>query len=157
MRIDNLESKYFYCLLCLLQQNKFTSHINNSIPQRARRMNQRGELKTVAHYQWHSIKSITTFSLTTFQLGELQYWNYFKICWKKYVVLVNTYSLCTKWLRRSWVTCSCHAFLTPVLEGGAAVGIELRFPTLPEFVPSFIRGLKQRKGCAVRVQECKSL
>lgn len=40
------------------------------------------------------------------------------------------------------MTCSCHAFLTPVLEGGAAVGMELRFPTLPEFVPSFIRGLK---------------
>lgn len=55
------------------------------------------------------------------------------------------------------MTCSCHAFLTPVLEGGAAVGIELRFPTLPEFVPSFIRGLKQRKEWAVRVQECKSL
>lgn len=53
------------------------------------------------------------------------------------------------------MTCSCHAFLTPVLEGGAAVGIELRFPTLPEFVPSFMRGLKQREEGAVK--ECKSL
>lgn len=43
------------------------------------------------------------------------------------------------------MTCSCHAFLTPVLEGGAAVGIELRFPTLPEFVPSFISGLKSKQ------------
>lgn len=43
------------------------------------------------------------------------------------------------------MTCSCHAFLTPVLEGGAAVGIELRFPTLPEFVPSFISGLKPKQ------------
>lgn len=36
---------------------------------------------------------------------------------------VCTYSLCTRWLRRSWVTCSCHAFLVPVAERGAAVGM----------------------------------
>lgn len=57
------------------------------------------------------------------------------------------------------MTCSCHAFLTPVLEGGAAVGIELRFPTLPEFVPSFISGLKlkEKKKRIVRVAECRVL
>lgn len=54
-----------------------------------------------------------------------------------------TYSLCTRWLRRSWVTCSCQPFRTPVLEGGAAVGIVLRLPMLPEFEPSFISGLER--------------
>lgn len=33
-----------------------------------------------------------------------------------------TYSLWTRWLRRSWVTCSCQVFLTPDAERGAAVG-----------------------------------
>lgn len=55
------------------------------------------------------------------------------------------------------MTCSCHAFLTPVLEGGAAVGIELRFPTLPVFVPSFISGLKQKRKWTVKSTIMQSL
>lgn len=53
------------------------------------------------------------------------------------------------------MTCSCHAFLTPVLEGGAAVGIELRFPTLPEFVPSFISGLKLKEKGLLQYKNAK--
>lgn len=60
----------------------------------------------------------------------------------------DTYSLCTRWLRRSWVTCSCQPFRTPVLEGGAAAGIVLRLPMLPEFEPSFISGLRREQGHA---------
>lgn len=44
-----------------------------------------------------------------------------------------TYSLCTRWLRRSWVTCSCQDFLVPVAEMGAAVG---RLPIEPTADPS---------------------
>lgn len=47
--------------------------------------------------------------------------------------LFDTYSLCTKWFRRSCVMSSCQLFLMPVAEGGAAVGME---PTPPA---SFIR------------------
>lgn len=50
----------------------------------------------------------------------------------------QTYSLCTRWVRRSWVTCSCQAFLTPVAERGAAVG---RFPMPPATDPSGISWL----------------
>ncbi len=45
----------------------------------------------------------------------------------------NTYSLCTKWFRRSCVISSCQLFLMPEAEGGPAVGME---PTPPA---SFIR------------------
>lgn len=53
-----------------------------------------------------------------------------------------TDSLCTKWVRRSWVTCSCQAFLIPVAERGAAAG---KFPTLPPTDPSGISWLKTEK------------
>lgn len=46
---------------------------------------------------------------------------------------ICTYSLCTKWLRRSCVMSSCQLFLMPVAEGGPAVGME------PTPLASFIR------------------
>lgn len=49
------------------------------------------------------------------------------------VVLLNTYSLCTKWFRRSCVMSSCQLFLMPEAEGGPAVGME------PTPLASFIR------------------
>lgn len=45
----------------------------------------------------------------------------------------GTYNLCTRWLRRSCVTCSCHAFLVPVADIGAAAG---RLPMEPTDDPS---------------------
>lgn len=45
----------------------------------------------------------------------------------------DTYSLCTKWFRRSCVMSSCQLFLMPVAEGGPAVGME------PTPLASFIR------------------
>ena len=50
----------------------------------------------------------------------------------------STYSLCTRWVRRSWVTCSCQAFLTPEAERGVAAG---RFPMPPPTDPSGINWL----------------
>lgn len=41
---------------------------------------------------------------------------------------VDTYSLCTKWFRRSCVMSSCQPFLIPEADGGPAVGME---PTPP--------------------------
>lgn len=52
----------------------------------------------------------------------------------------DTYSLCTKWFRRSCVMSSCQLFLIPVAEGGPAVGME---PTPP---PSFIRLEERGEG-----------
>lgn len=49
------------------------------------------------------------------------------------LVKLYTYSLCTRWLRKSCVTCSCQAFLMPVAEMGAAVG---RLPNEPTADPS---------------------
>lgn len=46
----------------------------------------------------------------------------------------KTYSLWTRWLRRSCVISSCQDFLKPAAEGGVAVGMEPRLPT-----PSFIK------------------
>lgn len=45
----------------------------------------------------------------------------------------NTYSLCTKWFRKSCVMSSCQLFLMPEAEGGPAVGME------PTPLASFIR------------------
>lgn len=39
-------------------------------------------------------------------------------------LVLGTYSLCTKWFRRSWVISSCQLFLMPVAEGGPAVGMD---------------------------------
>ena len=53
-----------------------------------------------------------------------------------------THSLCTRWVRRSWVTCSCQAFLIPEAERGVAAG---RFPMPPATDPSGISWLHDRE------------
>lgn len=143
---------------CSSQQSKFIS--NRNLFHAHSLMSTKNELKRKIkgnNSSWAAQHLRTTTNNFLFSLiTELLYWNSLKTL-RKEAALVNTYSLCTKWLRRSWVTCSCHAFLTPVLEGGAAVGIELRFPTLPEFVPSFISGLKLKQKGLLRVPECRVL
>lgn len=90
-------------------------------------------LDSVVKYYWWNYKTVTSLFTT-------KYFHNMQIMSE-----VGTYSLCTRWLRRSWVTCSCQPFRTPVLEGGAAVDIVLRVPMFPEFEPSFISGLREKQ------------
>lgn len=61
----------------------------------------------------------------------------------------QTHSLCTRWVRRSWVTCSCQAFLTPLAERGVAAG---RFANPPPTDPSGISWLETEMKRATDIQ-----
>lgn len=78
--------------------------------------------------QWqHGVSSFILFSYDRTRIFIMHPF----YCW--------TYSLCTRWVRRSWVTCSCQAFLTPAAERGVAAG---KFPMPPPTDPSGISWLK---------------
>lgn len=70
-----------------------------------------------------------------------------------FIIFTNqctTYSLCTRWLRRSCVMSSCQLFLMPALAAGLATGID---PTLPTAL-SFIKLLKGKLWKQMRTTLC---
>lgn len=66
-------------------------------------------------------------------------------------ICIQSYSLWTRWFRRSWVISSCHCFRIPVLDGWAAVGIGPREATLAF---SFIIGLYTKEWNGFSKEYC---
>lgn len=62
-------------------------------------------------------------------LAVLPICHHFNIRQTAWKIIVYTYSLCTKWFRRSCVMSSCQLFLIPVAVGGPTEGMD---PIPPE-------------------------